>query len=136
MTSGPRGKSPRGTTSKELQRVFIAPFRRLDWNQTIRSEGEVTETRDRLGKEIRAQVAGTADLPEDLIVLTPVYRQLGEQELHQVRCRIDLHPLDQRIELSPFPGEIDAAYERQQGSIAQRLREGLGEDTRIYYGTP
>jgi hypothetical protein len=115
--------------------AVIAPFRRLDWQASVRVTGEHGQTADRLGREIQGSISGT-DLPEDLIIMTPVYAQAGETELQSVRCRIDCQVLEQRLALRPLPGEIDAAYERAQDSIRERLRKGLGDDARIYYGSP
>jgi len=96
----------------------------------------VTAGRDRLGKDVHATVAGTSELPEDVIIMAPVYRQLGEQELVAVRCRIETFPGEQRLQLRPFPGEIDAAFEHAMGSIRERLFQDLKDSIRIYYGEP
>lgn len=118
-----------------IEAALIAPFRRLDWTTHMASVGETMPGRDRLGKDVQANVAGISDLPEDLIVSTPVYREIGERELVHVRCRIETFPLEQRLQIRPFPGEIDLAFEQAMGSISERLREGLDNQS-IYYGMP
>jgi len=116
--------------------AVIAPFRRLDWNTHAAAVGEVTQQRDRLGKEVTGAVTGQSELPDTVHVTTPVYADLGEQDLHTIKCRVDVFPLDHRFILRPLPGEIDMAYERQQASIHERLTNGLDGEAFVFYGKP
>ena len=119
-----------------VEKALVARFRRLDWRTQIAATGEVAPGRDRLGKEVNATVAGTAELPDDLLVNVPVYREKGETDPRVVRCRIETYPTDEVLTLRPVPGEIDAALDAAQMSIRQHLVEALGPDARIYYGSP
>ena len=121
-----------------VDKAIIAPFRKLDWRTQIQASGEVAAGRDRMGKEITAEVAGVSALPNDLLIQTAVYREKGERCLLPmgVRCVIRTHPANERIAIRPVPGEIDTAIELAQGSIRQRLEELLPEGAAIFYGSP
>lgn len=114
----------------------VAPFRRLEWSTVKAAIGETAPGRDRLGRDIQAKVAGAAELPEDLLVTVPVYRECGERGEYAVRCAIDIEPLEERIYFRPLPGEIDTAIDLAQASIHDRLEAGLGTDVPVFYGTP
>lgn len=119
-----------------VDRAIMTPFRKLDWNQQIHATGEVTPGRERLGKDVASQVAGTSGLPEDILMSTPVYAEQGERETVQVRCLIDTFPAEEKLALIPLPGEVEAAIDAAQASIHERLIKALGSDARVYYGSP
>jgi hypothetical protein len=117
-----------------IDRAIVAVFRRLDWKTQIAASGEVMPGRDRLGREVNAQVAGTAELPEDLVVTVPVYSETGERESFSLRCAIEIDAATQRLALVPLPNEVEIAIDAAQASIRQRLSESL--EIPIYYGQP
>lgn len=124
-----------------IDRTFVAPFRRLDWSQQTTGVGEVVHGRDRLGSEISAAVTGAAELPEDLMVRVPVYRESGETDCSIVRCAIMTDPSRRLLNLRPLPGEVDAAIDQHQQSIHERLLAGFTNEeseicTLVYYGRP
>lgn len=124
-----------------VDKFHVQKFRKLDWETIIRAKGEVDRGRDRLGKEIASQVSGVDDVPEELQVTVPVYRNPGEMEPHTVGCLIELNAANNTIQLVPKPGEVDLAVNAHLAGLRQRLEEGLAElegdrQIPIYYGTP
>jgi len=117
--------------------AIVARFRKLDWSTMIAAQGEIAKGRDRMGKEVNSSVAGTDDLPDDLMLHVPVYREPGERETHAVRCRIETWPQNSTLSLIPLAGECDLAIEWAQGSIRERLVATFDDDSvRIYHGKP
>lgn len=117
-------------------KALITPFRRLNWKTSVSANGDVQSGRDRLGREVNAEVSGTTDLPDEILVHTPVYRERGEREVWHIRCRIETFPAQERILIQPYPGEIEAAIEGQQQAIHDRLVDGLHDGVPVYYGEP
>ena len=113
----------------------IAPWRRLDWKTTIDAAGEASHVKDRLGREVTAQVQGTAALPDSILFSVPVYRTPGERQTHEVKCFVELDCANARIGLVPAPSELDLIQERALADIRRRLDEGLN-DTPVYRGRP
>jgi hypothetical protein len=114
----------------------VAPWRRLEWTNAKASEGETGPGRDRIGRDIRGAVtAGGAELPEDLIVHVPVYREQGERSAYDVRCSIDVDVFGERIALQPLAGEIETVIDEAQASIRERLDAAL-DGIPIFYGSP
>lgn len=115
----------------------VAPFRRMEWSTTKAAQGEVQPGRDRLGRQINAEVAGAGELPEELVISTSIYDQLGERSPASVRVAIDIDTAGERLSLSPLPGEIQAAIDDHQMGIQDRLKAELGVPAcPVYYGTP
>lgn len=125
-----------------LRIVFLADqavvnvFRRLEWDSGTRGTAEIAKGRDRLGAEIRAEVTGAADLPDDIVVDAPVYRERGRDATYSVRLVLDYDVANQRIEIAPMVGELDRIITIAQQAIRDELVAALGAEFPIYYGTP
>jgi len=118
-----------------VDRAMVNPWRRLDFKTVTAAMGEVSPGKDRMGRDIQSQVQGVADLPEEILFVVPVYRQCGERTAYAVRCAIELDAANQRISLTPFAGEIEAAIDASQMDIHARLVRELPE-VPVYYGSP
>ncbi len=120
-----------------LDTAIIAMFRKLDWEHSSRTTAEAERGRDRLGNEVQSKVQGTAELPEFLDIVAPVYREVGEREEYTIRCLLEFDTVNARIQLIPTPGELDHAFELAQASIHKRLVDGLADEgVPVYYGKP
>lgn len=118
-----------------VSKSIVAPFRNLDWQTQVAVRGETAPGKDRLGREVLSQVKGTSDLPDEIVVATPVYVQQGERELVAVRCAVELDAGTQRLALVPFPNEIETQIDAAQARIHERLTESL-ETVPVFYGEP
>ena len=112
----------------------VGPFRRLDWTTQANGVGEVQRTRDRMGRDVNAEVSGTAELPDEIQVHVPVYDVKGERDTEQVMLSLDIDVPAQRFLLVPRPGELALAVDRRQDDIHERLESEL--EIPVYYGKP
>ncbi len=111
----------------------VAKFRRLDFKVIQMAEGEHEHGKDRMGKSVHAEVKGTSDLPDELLVTIPVYNTPGERQVESIRCSIDLDPQRSEILMRPLPGELSIALENRQRQMQSTL---LDVTERVYWGTP
>lgn len=125
-----------------LSRIFglaeptVAPFRRLDFHVLQVTEGDVRHGKDRIGKSVNAEVKGTIEIPEEIIVTVPIYETPGETDRYPVRLLIDLDAQRSEIICVPEPGELRMTMHQHQVEMIRRLRQELGEEARIYQGRP
>jgi hypothetical protein len=122
------------TYTFNLDAALIAPWRKLDFLNAVKSAGEVAHGRDRLGREITAQATGTVDLPETIPVCVPVFEEMGERALYTAVCRVEIDAAANRVGLVPNPLELRAIEESHLRGVYQRLREGLVDDVPVYLG--
>ena len=119
----------------DVNPATIAIFRRLDFKVVMAAEGEFQHGKDRMGKSIAAEVKGTAEIPEELMISVPVYSNRGERDPVEILCQIDLDAQRSAIHFRPKGDELDIAVETAQASIAARLVEAF-DDTSVSYGSP
>jgi hypothetical protein len=122
-----------------LDTLLVAKFRKLDWQSGAATKGEVAHGRDRMGREIQAEVQGVEELPEEIDVRLAVYANPGERDesIFLVRCAVEIDAANQRFTLTPLPDEIERVIDMAQASIRNRLEEGLAEpEIAVYAGEP
>lgn len=126
--------------SLQIDEAIIAIFRKLDWKSTTHTKGETLPDRESLGRSIEAQVQGTSGIPDSIVVPTPIYTNLGEDNLYNVNCLVEFDALNATIQLLPAAGEFERVLDRHQAAIRVRLEKPLqdakGPRVPIYYGTP
>lgn len=115
--------------------TIVGKFRRLDWSQGTTASQEAMHGRDRLGKQIQAEVRGIDELPEEIVVRVPLYREPAEDTLYDVLVLVEIDTTNNRLALIPAPGELDHVVQTHQMGIRQRLEDGLS-DTPAFYGSP
>jgi hypothetical protein len=113
--------------------ALVAPWRKLDWTSSARATGEVERTRDRLGREINAQVNGTADLPETIPITVSVFREKGQREKYTVVCQVEIDAAANRIGLLVRDAELSAIEESHLDDILQEIKNEL-PDVPSYLG--
>jgi hypothetical protein len=120
-------------------------FRRMDFQTQIKSGGEITKSKESLGRSIEAEVQGSSDLPEDLTVEVPIYENVGERQTYVVRLLLEYDAQNSQILVMPEPGLLTELEYSHQNDIHDRLEAGLlGDDEStkaakpiaIYHGTP
>jgi hypothetical protein len=105
--------------------VLVTPWRKLDFKSQAQASGEVGFARDRMGREISAQVEGTADLPDKVPIEFPLYESEGERESYTIVCDVDVEAMAQRITLLPNALDLRDRVEQHQRSIRARIEEEL-----------
>lgn len=118
-----------------LERLAEAAGRlRFENGQTVTAEN--ARGKESLGRSITSQVTGEKELPEEVTVGVPVYKTHGERDLYPVRCAVEPDALAGKIQLIPFPDEIERVRQLAVASVAARLRQNLNETVPAYYGRP
>ncbi len=129
------------TLGLDNQRV-VDQFRKLEWKLQDGTSAEVQHTKESMGKAIMAEVQGVDDLPDELVVQVPVYRDAGERTPIDIACAIEIDARNQTLELMPLPGEVERALQLAQADIQGRLMSALppaeneASDVPVYYGSP
>lgn len=120
----------------QVDASIVGVFRKLDFKIVQAAEGEFQHGKDRIGKSVQAEVAGTNAIPEVISISVPLYSNTGERDCHQIWLDVDLDAQRSQIICSPKPCEIEAAIDSHQDSIRERILAGLGEDIKVYRGNP
>lgn len=119
--------------------ILLNQVRRLKFENSSVVSGEVKHARESMGREITSKVNAVenGELPEEVIVHVPVYRNRGEVTLVQpVRCALEIDPALGEFQLTPLPGEIQRIKDAALADIEDRLGAGLTEGIHLYNGRP
>lgn len=120
--------------------VLVNKFSKLDFSTAAKTTREAAHTQDRMGKIISQEVTGEADIPEELVISTPLYQETGEQDIYDLSCVIDIDFANSRLSIEPKPDEIEAAERAHQYSLRQRIDKDLttrpttGPEVVVYHG--
>ena len=116
---------------------LIASLRQLRQSTTGDTEGEVKQGRESLGRAVMAQVSTkTGELPEDVDVTVNVYETEPESSA-VIACVLAVNPTDLTFALIPKAGQLEAAEQHADESIAQTLAASLAEHKAlVFLGTP
>jgi len=115
----------------------VARFRKLAWTASEGNTANVRQAKESLDRSMMAEVSGTDGLPDQIDVVVPVYRQMGERARASITCAIEIDAPNQTLELMPLPGVIDRVIQDAQASIHERLGRGLAATAiPVYYGSP
>lgn len=115
--------------------LLLEPVRSMRWESTATTSGTVGRQQESLGREIASRVATEKDLPDEVVLQVPVFKTPGETARWPMRCSVDTDPALCKIQLLPFPDEIERVFDLAVGSIGSRLGQGLGEIP-CYRGKP
>jgi hypothetical protein len=121
----------------------LAPSELLNKVRKIKFEsgsvvtGKITRQDESLGRSLSAAASSDeGDLPEDVILEVPVYKNPGEATSYPVQCAVEIDPMQGKFQLVPFPGALEMAIELAMASIKKRLVAGLHEGIPVYHGAP
>ncbi len=115
--------------------ALVAIFRTLDFKRGDEAHGDIQHGRESLGKSVQAAVQGTAAIPEDLILNVPLYSSVGEDTPYQIRCAVEINPIQNTFKLTPFPNELETVIHAHQATIHDRLVTDL-PGAGVFYGSP
>lgn len=111
----------------------LGPFMRLQWENATVGISETQKGRDRLGREIRAEVTGTAELPDEITLTAPIYTNPGRRTTFSIRVSLDYDVPNQKIGLCAREEDISTALTAEQAAIHAELVGAL-EGVPVYYG--
>lgn len=117
---------------------LVEVLRRVRFNATATTEGEVGHGRASLGKQIAGEVTGTAAIPEYVTLTFPVYATPCFRVIQaHVECALEPDPGTGTFKLIPLPGELESAVEYATQRICEEIGERLdGEEIPVYHGRP
>ena len=125
----------------DVDAAVVSVFRKLTWKAATETKGEISRTKESLGKSIMGEVSGVSEIPEHLDIQVPIYETLGETTEYLVRCLVEPDTVNERLQLVPAPGEMQRLLDRHQCDIQRRLEEAFSDEDNpkaipVYYGRP
>jgi hypothetical protein len=106
----------------------IAPAELYDRVKRVTFENGLTVRADvsrnkseSMGRDITSKVSGEGDVPEEVVLMLPVYSTPGERERYALRCAVEVDPAEGSFRLTPMPDEIERVEALAVASIGQRL---------------
>jgi hypothetical protein len=113
--------------------VLLNRVRKLTIGQ--KTTTEVNRRGESFGHEINALAGKDTDPPDEVDLVLPVYKTLGEQTPVYVACTVDVEvAMLKPFRLIPKPDEVERVLQVAVGSIGERLRAGLPEGVACYHG--
>jgi hypothetical protein len=112
--------------------------RKLKFVNHSETEGEsVKNVADRMGKAIRNEVSGGAELPERVTFFFKPYPALIDEVKDNVtvECTLTISPENQNIRLCPLPGQIEQAENEAVDLLAAVIKSAL-PNVPVFCGTP
>jgi hypothetical protein len=120
----------------QVDKTRIMCWRKLDWRSGVVTVGEVAHGKDRLGREIAAQVTATSDLPEEIVLSIPIFDNSHLRNEHTIICDVEIDAQQQKLALMPRRSDLNAAVNCQLAMIGAELRAGIETSMPIYQGVP
>lgn len=115
---------------------LLATVRNIKWRTASAGNANIQHGNESMGKTIEAEVSGAGNIPEQVLVSGPVYRNHGEREAaFGVLCDLEIVTADQVFRFKPLPDEIEKVTDAALAGIRDRLVDGLGK-VDVFYGTP
>lgn len=115
---------------------LLDAVRVIQWGHVAGGEGAVQHGKASLGKSIKSELSGATAIPEVVTLSVPTFAGSLAWMRQPVRCAIDIDAPGQGLQLLPLPGQLESALCGAEAELGKRLREGLGDDARVYYGQP
>lgn len=116
--------------------ALLDRVRKLRWENTQATHGTVTRNSESLGREINSRVDAADPIPEEVVLMVPVYKTVGETDRLPLRCTVDTDPALGRLQLLPLPDEIERVLSLATADIGARLSRGLNDSIPCYLGKP
>lgn len=115
---------------------LVARFRTVNWNASDNTVTDLKHGSDSLGKSVKAAAldAGSKELPEEIDIRVPMWKNLTYRHLVSVRCGVDIFPQTGELALIPMPGAIELQQQEFANYLGETLQTAFPE--RAFYGTP
>ena len=115
---------------------LIEVLRRVKFESGMMVDAAVGHGTASIGKEMRGKVSGQGMIPEYVVFDVPVFENAFRTFRWPVEVAIDPDPSTGTFQLTPLPGQIEAALAAAEEMIAEKVAEVVGEDVPAYFGTP
>lgn len=115
---------------------FITTLRQIKASSGGESLGDVQHGRESLGRSVNASVTATGDLPEVLMLTTPVYvdPEIDHNEL-TIACTLKIEPAEVKFALVPQPDAVELAAQAAEKFVGDYLSSELGAIP-VFHGVP
>jgi hypothetical protein len=106
---------------------YVDRFRRIDFKLANEGTQVIERAKETLGKRVEAQVQGVDELPDEIDVTIPLYREIDEQQTYSLRLFIEPDLRNQVFEVGPFPGEVDRVQQLPRPALEHPVQPGGGD---------
>ena len=113
---------------------LLSLLRSLRWNATGDVEGNIQHGKESLGKSIVNSVAGVEKIPEEVGLFVPVFDNYPTFRA-RVFVAIETLPEVQAFRLTPFPQEIENAFEAAMSGIRDDFAKA-SDRPKVFFGKP
>jgi hypothetical protein len=97
------------------------------------TDRDIQTSRDSMGKKVMAIAGGNSELPEDVVLLVPVFDNFPGCRV-QVPCAVEVFPQDQVLRLTPYPQALRMAMDEALARVRETLT--VEEGPPVYQGSP
>ena len=117
---------------------LIDTLRSVKFENASKTEGNIQRGKTSVGKEAMAAATFLDAVPEQVTLSVPLFDNSFASTSYDVICALEIYEVEQRLQLFPLPGEIEAAFASAEACLCANLRDLLGKDTKVpvYYGQP
>jgi len=118
--------------------ALLKSARKVQFNSTTEGFGDVGKGKVSLGKEVRSQ-ANTdngVEFQDEVVVTCRVFTDLGLKRPAKIKCDLDVDADAMTFSLRPYPGEIEREIDEELAYIGSMLAKAIGENARLFRGTP
>lgn len=116
--------------------TLLDPVRRTRFENGATTTFEKTRTRESMGREINSSVKTDVEIPEYVVLRTPIYTTPGVQTEVSIRAAVEVDPAMGQFQLAVLPDEIQKAQNVVLGILGETLGEKLDDDIPYYQGSP
>lgn len=114
---------------------FVRSVRSVKWSSSSEGQSTVDRGKASLGKQISSKIEGIVDLPDEVVVTVPVYKDGAFLFTHAVSCFFEADPDTQTFVLYPYPGQIEAAIDAAEEALFDLLTGSvLPKDYKVFKG--
>lgn len=103
---------------------MVSAIRRVDFKRTSAGHSVNEAGRESLGKSVETIVQGVDEIPENFLIIIPVYCVVGFDAMVSLRVSVAVDFEQQQIRLRVHPDEIDRALSAVLERLTTKLNEG------------
>jgi hypothetical protein len=116
--------------------TLLEAVRKIKFSSFTEGHSDLGQGRESLGKSIENKVSGASELPEDLLITTPMFDNPGERdESFTIELLFEVMASDSKFRIKPVPASLENAADNALQKIRSEIVEQL-EGVRVFFGTP
>lgn len=115
--------------------ALLETLRKVRFKKTEDGSGVLLHTKASLGRAIETELTLCTSLPETVEISVPVFNN-GSSARYGVACAIEVDTDEEKFQLVPLPGQIEAAIHRAEDNLCVAIVEAVGDAVPVYCGSP